>query len=228
MGFIIYIIILLIVPLYLQYKVKSTYKRYGKVASTSGLTGKEVAELLLRENGIKDVAVLSGGGLLSDYYDPNKKEVVLSEENYSTASVSGTAVASHEVGHAIQHATSYKFLTFRNSFFPLANIGSRLSFPLILVGILVTMFLSSPFGNILLLLGIGFFSLAVLFEVVTLPVEFDASKRALVQMEEFNIIEGKEVRHAKKVLNAAALTYVAATAIAILELVRLIGIYNSD
>lgn len=215
-------------PLYLQYKVKSTYKRYSKVASTSGLTGKEVAELLLRENGIRDVQVLSGGGLLSDYYDPNKKEVVLSEDNYSTASVSGTAVASHEVGHAIQHASNYKFLTFRNSFFPLANIGSRLSFPLILAGFLVTMFLASPIGDILLLLGIGFFTLAVIFEVVTLPVEFDASKRALVQMEEFNIIEGKEVRHAKKVLNAAALTYVAATAIAILELVRLIGIYNSD
>lgn len=217
-----YLAVIILVPLFFQYKVMSTYKRYSKVRSTSGMTGKEVAEKLLVNNGINDVQVLRGEGELTDYYDSRNKVIMLSPDNYDNASVAGSAVAAHETGHAIQHATSYGFLTFRNALFPISNIGSKLSFWLILVGIVLTVFASSSIGQLVLMVGIGFFALAVLFQVVTLPVEFDASKRAMAELTTEGIIEDKEIRHAKKVLNAAAMTYVASTAVALAELLRLI------
>lgn len=221
-----YLAIIILVPLYFQFKVMRTYTKYSKVRSTSGLTGKQVAEKILHLNGIYDVTVSRGEGQLTDYYDSKNKVIMLSPEIYDNASVAGTAVASHEVGHAIQDAQNYGFLTFRNAMFPLANIGSRFSFWLIMAGIVITMFSTSPFGQMILLVGIGFFALAVLFQVVTLPVEFDASKRAMNVIVEEGIISNQEERHAKKVLNAAAMTYVASTAVAIAELVRLLLIAN--
>lgn len=223
--YIIYFAILLIVPMLAQMNVTSTFRKYSRVRSTSGLTGKEVAELILRENGIYDVEVLRGKGQLTDHYDPGKKVVVLSPDNYDKPSVAGTAVAAHEVGHAIQHATGYKFLNLRAAIFPLAQFGSNFAFFLIMAGIVLTAGMQSSgptLGTYLLWGGIGLFAFAVLFQIVTLPVEFDASNRAMKQIERLNIVNEKEYRHAKKVLSAAAMTYVAATATAIAELVRLI------
>ena len=231
MYLIIYFIILMIVPMLAQMNVKSTFNKYSKVRSTSGLTGKQVAEEILKENGIYDVTVERGRGNLTDHYDPRSKKVVLSPSNYDNPSVAGTAVAAHEVGHAIQHATSYKFLSFRSALVPLANLGSNFSYFLIIAGIILTAAQNAAgggLGEILLWSGIGLMAFAVLFQVVTLPVEFDASKRAMNQIEELNIVNSKEYRHAKKVLNAAAMTYVAATAVAVAELLRFIMIARNS
>lgn len=230
MGIIIYFIILMVVPMLAQMNVKSTFNKYSKVRSTSGLTGREVAEEILRENGVYDVEVVRGQGSLSDHYDPKNKKIALSPDNYDTPSVAGTAVAAHEVGHAIQHATGYAFLNFRSALFPLAQLGSNLSYFLIIAGMLITYAQGSGglFATTMLWGGIALMAFAVLFQVVTLPVEFDASKRAMKQIESLNIVNDKEYRHAKKVLNAAAMTYVAATAVAVAELVRFILIARSQ
>lgn len=231
MYLIIYFVILMIVPMLAQMNVKSTFNKYSKVRSTSGLTGQQVAEDILRENGIYDVSVERGQGTLTDYYDPKNKKVVLSPGNFDNPSVAGTAVAAHEVGHAIQHATGYKFLSFRSALFPLAQLGSNFSYFLIIAGIILTAMQNAAgggLGEILLWSGIGLMAFAVLFQLVTLPVEFDASRRAMNQIEELNIVNSKEYRHAKKVLNAAAMTYVAATAVAVAELLRFIMIARSQ
>lgn len=231
MYLIIYFVILMIVPMLAQMNVKSTFKKYSKVRSTSGLTGQQVAEDILRENGIYDVSVERGQGVLTDYYDPKNKKIVLSPDNFDNPSVAGTAVAAHEVGHAIQHATGYKFLNFRSALFPLAQLGSNFSYFLIIAGMILTAAQSAAgggLGDILLWSGIGLMAFAVLFQLVTLPVEFDASKRAMNQIEELNIVNSKEYRHAKKVLNAAAMTYVAATAVAVAELLRFIMIARNQ
>ncbi|WP_275582951.1 MULTISPECIES: zinc metallopeptidase [unclassified Mammaliicoccus] len=225
-SFIIYFIIIMIVPMYFQYKVKSTYNKYSRVRSTSGKTGREVAEEILAANGIHDVQVLQGEGFLSDHFDPVKKRVVLSPDNFNKPTVAGTAIAAHEVGHAIQHAHGYAFLKFRTVLLPLANLGSSLSYIIILAGIVLTA-LSNTFGTTLLWVGIVFMSFAVLFTIITLPVEFDASKRAMRQIEKLNMVNQQEYKHAKKVLSAAAMTYVAATAVAVAELARFILIARS-
>ncbi|WP_275589606.1 MULTISPECIES: zinc metallopeptidase [unclassified Mammaliicoccus] len=225
-SFIIYFIIIMIVPMYFQYKVKSTYNKYSRVRSTSGKTGREVAEEILAANGIHDVQVLQGEGFLSDHFDPVKKRVVLSPDNFNKPTVAGTAIAAHEVGHAIQHAHGYAFLKFRTALLPLANLGSSLSYIIILAGIVLTA-LSNTFGTTLLWVGIVFMSFAVLFTILTLPVEFDASKRAMRQIEKLNMVNQQEYKHAKKVLSAAAMTYVAATAVAVAELARFILIARS-
>jgi Zn-dependent membrane protease YugP len=228
MGIILYFVILMVVPMLAQMNVKSTFNKYSKVRSTSGLTGREVAEEILHENGIYDVGVERGQGFLSDHYDPKNKVIRLSPHNYDKPSVAGTAVAAHEVGHAIQHATGYKFLNFRSALFPLAQLGTNFSYFLIIAGILLTAGMDTQFGTTLLWAGIGLMAFAVLFQLVTLPVEFDASNRAMKQIESLNIVNQKEYRHAKKVLNAAAMTYVAATAVAVAELVRFILIARSQ
>ncbi|CAD2073579.1 zinc metallopeptidase [Jeotgalicoccus coquinae] len=231
MTLIIYFVILMVVPMLAQMNVKSTFNKYSKVRSTSGLTGQQVAEDILRENGIYDVTVERGQGVLTDYYDPKNKKIVLSPGNFDNPSVAGTAVAAHEVGHAIQHATGYKFLNFRSALFPLAQLGSNFSYFLIIAGIILTAAQSAAgggLGEMLLWAGIGLMGFAVLFQLVTLPVEFDASRRAMNQIEELNIVNSKEYRHAKKVLNAAAMTYVAATAVAVAELLRFIMIARNS
>ncbi|MFC4410948.1 zinc metallopeptidase [Chungangia koreensis] len=217
--YIVYFAIVLLLPIYAQFKVKSTYKKYAKVRSTSGMTGAEVARLILDQNGLHDVKVVESRGFLSDHYNPMTKIVALSSDNYHNSSVAGTAVAAHEVGHAIQHQEAYSFLKFRHALVPVANISSNLSWVFVMIGIFAQ--LSGA-----LLLGIVLLAAGVVFQIVTLPVEFNASSRAMNQIVSLGIIRNEEERHAKKVLSAAAMTYVAAAAVAVLELLRLVLIYT--
>lgn len=215
---ILYIAALLIIPIWAQMKVKKAYRKYSKVSNSSGMSGAEVAKKILNENGIFDVSVEPVKGQLSDHYDPKAKVVRLSEDNYYGTSVAGQAVAAHEVGHAIQDAEDYAFLRFRHTLVPAANLGSNLSFFLILAGMLLQ-------ASGLLLVGIVFMSAAVLFQLVTLPVEFNASSRAMHQIVSTGIIRNDEEKETRKVLDAAALTYVAAALVAVLELVRFVYMY---
>ena len=214
------IIISCVIALIAQVKVKSTYNRYAKVASSKGMTGAMVAEQLLRSQGIYDVSVQRISGSLTDNYNPRYKTLNLSDSVYNSTSVAAIGVAAHETGHAIQHAQGYGPLSFRTALFPFANIGSRLSWIFIIAGVI--------FGstNVLVDIGILMFSLAVLFQLVTLPVEFNASSRALKLLESEGYLYGDENRQARKVLTAAAMTYVAAAATAILQLVRLIYLFG--
>lgn len=217
-AFIIYFLLLMGIPLWAQAKVKKAYKKYSKVPNSSGMTGAEVAQRILHDNGIYDVAVEPVRGQLTDHYDPSKKVVRLSEGNYSQRTVAAQAIAAHEVGHAMQDAEDYAFLRFRSKLVPAATTGSNFSFILILAGMLLQ-------SQGMLLAGIIFMSAAVLFQVVTLPVEFNASSRAMTQVVSTGIIKNNEEKETKKVLDAAALTYVAAALVAVLELVRFIAMY---
>ncbi|MFD1360546.1 zinc metallopeptidase [Lentibacillus salinarum] len=219
-GYLIYIALLMIIPLWAQSKVKNTYKKYSKKPTSSSMTGAEVARKILNDNGIHDVHVQETKGFLSDHYNPKKKTVNLSRDNFHGQSMASSAIAAHEVGHAIQDAQDYAFLRFRSSLAPVAATGSNMAIFLIIAGMI--------FSQGLLLLGIIFFSAAVLFQLVTLPVEFDASNRAMAQMVSTGVIRNNEERETKKVLNAAALTYVAAALVAVAELVRFILIYAAS
>jgi len=218
----------MLVPMYFQYKVKSTYNKYSRVRSTSGKSGQQVAEEILAANGITDVRVVEGEGFLSDHYDPAKKLVVLSPSNFRQPSVAGTAIAAHEVGHAIQHATGYGMLKVRSALVPLANLGTTFSYILIMIGAVLTGMSQQGggIGTMAIWAGVLLMSFAVLFSIVTLPVEFDASKRAMQQIEALGIVSTDEYGQARKVLNAAALTYVAAAAVAVFELLRLVLVYT--
>ncbi|AQL56163.1 zinc metallopeptidase [Abyssicoccus albus] len=228
--YIIYIGIIMLIPMWASHNVKSTFNKYARVRSTSGLTGKEVAEQMLRDHGITDVRVEQGQGFLSDHYDPRAKVVRLSPHNYNKPSVSGTAVAAHEIGHAIQHAEGYSFLNFRTALFPVASLGSQASYLFIMAGIFLTYMNNTmgSFGATLLWIGIGLMSLGVLFQIITLPVEFNASHRAMQYIKSHKIVNEKEYSHANKVLKAAAMTYVASAAVAVAELLRLILIAKSQ
>lgn len=219
--FLIYLGIIILLPLYAQFKVKSTYKKYAQVRSTSGMTGQQVARLILDKNGLEDVKVVESQGFLSDHYNPMTKTVALSSDNFHHASVAGAAIAAHEVGHAIQDKEAYAFLRFRHRLAPVASITSNASWIFIIIGILASSL------NYLLGIGIALMAVGVLFQIVTLPVEFNASNRAMTQIVELGIIRNEEEPHAKKVLSAAAMTYVAATAVAVMELLRLILIFQS-
>lgn len=226
-SYIIYIVILMFLPLWAQHKVKSNYEKYSQVRSTSGKTGQEVALEILHANGIYDVDVVEGEGFLTDHYDPRKKVVVLSPANFNRPSVAGTAIAAHEVGHAIQHAQGYFYLRFRTALVPLASIGNSVGYIAIIAGIILTS-MQSAIGTTALWIGIAFMAFAVLFSIVTLPVEFNASSRAMKQITKLNIVNENEYKHARKVLSAAAMTYVASTAVALAELVRFILIARSS
>ncbi|SEP67481.1 zinc metallopeptidase [Piscibacillus halophilus] len=214
-SFLIYFAILLILPLWAQSKVKNTYKKYMKVPNSSGMSGADVARRILQENGIYDVRVEETKGFLSDHYDPRKKVVRLSSHNYHQHSKAAAAIAAHEVGHAIQDAEEYAFLRFRHALVPVASLGSNMSFFLILAGIILG-------ATGLVGIGIVFMAFAVLFQLVTLPVEFNASNRAMDQLVSSGVITSSEHPETKKVLNAAALTYVAAAVVALMELVRFV------
>ncbi|EHQ91465.1 zinc metallopeptidase [Desulfosporosinus youngiae] len=204
----------ILLSLYAQFKISSSYKRYSKIRSQSGLTGAQVARGILKSNGLYDVRVEPIGGRLSDHYDPRTRIIRLSEDVFHGSSLSSIAVAAHETGHALQHASGYFPMQLRSSFVPVANIGSGAGPILIMVGLFM------PTYGWLLELGIFAFAFAVLFQVITLPVEYNASSRALSLLQEGRIIGSDEVRGARSVLNAAALTYVAAALAAILQLVR--------
>lgn len=217
--YIIYFAIIMLIPLYAQMKVKSTYKKFAKVPAQRGMTGAQVARMILDQHGLSDVRVVPTQGFLADHYNPATKTVALSEDNYYNSSIAGTAVAAHEVGHAIQHKEAYSMLTLRSKLVPVASFSSNASWFIIMIGLF-----SSMSG--LLLLGIVLLAASVVFQIVTLPVEFDASKRAMNEVVSLGIIGNNEERSARKVLNAAAMTYVAAAAVAVLELLRLILIYT--
>ena len=199
-------------------KMNSTFNKYSRVRSHSGMTGREAAETILRRAGIYDVRVERISGNLTDHYDPRGKVLRLSDATYGQTSVAAVGVAAHECGHAIQHQVGYAPLQIRGALVPAANFGSTIAWPLILLGL----FFNSQMSQVLLNLGILAFSLAVLFQIVTLPVEFNASSRALKMLESTGILSREENKGAKKVLTAAALTYVAALASSILQLLRLL------
>jgi Zn-dependent membrane protease YugP len=205
----------ILLALYAQYKVRHTYEEYSQVGSAAGLSGAETARRLLRENGVYDVAVEEVPGALSDHYDPRDKVVRLSSDNYRGHHLAGLAVAAHEVGHAIQHAHGYFALNLRHTILPVANIGSMLAFPLFFAGF----FFGTPR---LVDIGILLFAAAVAFQIVTLPVEFNASSRAMGLLVNGGYLARQEGVLARKVLSAAALTYVAATATAVMHLLRLL------
>lgn len=209
------LIIGMIVSLLASAKLKSTFSVYRKTRSASGLTGAEAAQRILRSAGIYDVQVVPIQGSLTDHYDPQKKILGLSQDVYGQSSLAAVGVAAHECGHAIQHSRNYALLNLRSAIVPAANIGASISWPLFLAGLIFSI---QP----LLTLGILLFSLAVLFQLVTLPVEIDASSRALRMLQTTGILSPDENRGARKVLTAAALTYVAALAASILQLLRLI------
>lgn len=200
-------------------RVKSTYKKYAMVRSMCGLTGAQAAQEILRRNGILDVHVQHVSGELSDHYDPRTKTVNLSDSTYGSTSVAAISVAAHECGHVLQHHTGYVPLNIRSAIVPAANIGSKLGIPIVMIGLIIGF---TPLAQI----GIWVFSLALLFQIVTLPVEFDASHRALGMLTEYGILSAEEVDGTKKVLGAAAMTYVAAAASTVLQLLRLVLLVN--
>ncbi len=205
--------------LFCQAKVKSSFSKYSKVANRRGMTGADAAYQLLRLNGITDVKIKKINGSLTDYYDPRAKEICLSQDVFDSRSVAAIGVACHEAGHACQHAQGYAPLKIRNAVIPVTRIGSFLGVPLALIG----MFL---YSDPLIYAGIILYAAVAFFQLVTLPVEFNASKRALQTIETNGFLEGEEYNGAKKVLTAAALTYVAALASALATLLRLFLIVN--
>ena len=211
----------IILAIWAQARVSSTYSRYSKVRSAQGITGAKAAQFLLNQNGIFDVEIEAVEGKLSDHYDPRSKKLRLSADNYRGQSLAALAVAAHEVGHAIQHNKGYGPLQIRHAFLPVTNIGSWAAFPLFIIGF----FFQTP---LLMDLGILLFAGVVIFHFVTLPVEFNASNRALAQLSSQGMLLEQEVKGARKVLNAAALTYVAATAVALIHLLRLIILRGED
>ena len=199
-------------------RVKSVFSRYSRVRSHSGLTGREAAEQILHRNGIYDVQVIHIAGNLTDHYDPRNKTLGLSDTVYNSASVAAVGVAAHECGHAVQHSVGYAPLSIRGALVPVANFGSMAAWPLIIIGL----FMNGQTAALFINLGILLFSAAVLFQLVTLPVEFNASNRAVKVLETSGMLYPDEVGSVKKVLTAAALTYVASAASMILQLLRLI------
>lgn len=204
-------------------KMRSTFNRYSRVMSHSGMTGREAAERLLRGAGIYDVRVEYVSGNLTDHYDPRNKVLRLSAATYNQSSVAAIGVAAHECGHAIQHARGYVPLKLRGALVPVANFGSAVAWPLIVLGL----FFNSSSSALFLNLGVLAFSMAVLFQIVTLPVEFNASGRALRILGDTGMLYPDEVRQTRKVLTAAALTYVAGAASAILQLLRILLLTDS-
>lgn len=203
-----------------QARVSSTFQKYSKVRSRSGMTGAQAAQRILELSGIYDVRVERISGNLTDHYDPSNKVLRLSDSTYGSSSVAAIGVAAHECGHALQHHKGYAPLQFRTALVPIANIGSQLGLPMVVLGIVLGL---SP---VFIQIGIWVFAIAVLFQIVTLPVEYNASGRALDMLGSYGLMGNDEVGSCRKVLNAAALTYVAAAAASILQLLRLIALFG--
>ena len=211
----------LLFSFYCQIKVKRAFRRYSSVHAMCGMTGAQAAARLLQLNGITDVQIRQIGGTLTDYYDPKNKEICLSGDVYNATSVAAIGVACHEAGHACQHAQVYAPLKIRNAAIPATRIGSSLGIPLVLLGMVFT-------WRPLIMVGIVLYALVALFQLLTLPVEFNASRRALQTIESNQFLTEQEYRGAKKVLTAAALTYVAALATSMAQLLRLLAIFGGS
>ena len=214
------VLIGLVISIAASAKVKSTYNKYAKVRSRAGITAAEAAQTILHDAGIYDVRIEHISGNLTDNYNPTDKVLRLSDSTYHSTSVAAIGVAAHECGHAIQHDTNYAPLNIRAAIVPAVNIGSQLSIPLIIIGVILS------YNQTLISIGIALFSLTLLFQLVTLPVEFDASGRALRILSDSGMLASDEVSDARKVLSAAAMTYVAAAAASALQLLRLIIMFG--
>lgn len=214
----------ILLSLWASANVNSTFKKYSKQYSSRRLTGAEAAQRVLSANGVYGVRIERVSGNLTDHYDPRTNVIRLSDSVYSNTSTAAIGVACHEAGHAVQYAENYAPIKLRAAIIPLTNFGSKIAMPLILAGILMT-FLGS-FSDTLVYLGIAAFGLSLVFQIVTLPVEFNASRRAMQAIESSNLLTAEEQRGARKTLTAAALTYVAATAVALAQLLRLILMFG--
>ncbi|MDE5588453.1 MAG: zinc metallopeptidase, partial [Acetatifactor sp.] len=213
------VIIGMVICLGASFRVNSVMKKYSKVGNSTGITGAEAARRILDNEGLYNVQIECLQAESGDHYDPRTNTVRLSYQNYNEASVTAVGVAAHECGHAIQHAKGYSPLNFRTALVPVVNIGSKLGMPLIILGVILS------WNNVLIQIGIWAFSLAVLFQLVTLPVEFNASSRAIAKIDQYGLVSMEENKGCKKVLSAAAMTYVAAAASSALQLLRLILIF---
>ena len=213
------VIIGAVLCLWAQARVSSTYSKFSRVQSRTGMTGAQAAQRILQMSGIYDVRIEHVGGSLTDHYDPGHKVLRLSDSVYGSTSVAAIGVAAHECGHAVQHDKGYGPLKFRSALVPVANIGSKAGIPLIFLGVILGM------NQVLIQIGIWVFALAVLFQVVTLPVEFNASGRALAMLGDYGMLERDEAAGCRKVLKAAALTYVAALLMSVLQLLRYVLIF---
>ncbi len=221
----IFLIPAMLLAFYAQMKVSSTFNKFSQVRSSRGVTGADVARKLLSLSGITDVAVERVSGHLSDHYDPRAKRLRLSDSVYNSTSLAAIGVAAHETGHAVQHNVGYAALSLRNAIYPVVSISSNLSMPLIFIGL----FLSGgrgQLGYMLMSVGIVLFLGVIIFQLITLPVEFNASKRALAMLEDYNFLSETETQSAKKVLSAAALTYVAAVIVSLANLLRFLALMN--
>ena len=225
-GSMIILIPAILFTMYAQSKVNSNFRRYSNVRNARNMTGAEAARRMLDANGLRNVQIEQVRGSLTDHYDPRKRVLRLSQSVYGVNSIAAVSVACHEAGHAVQHAESYKPLKIRNSIFPLVNFASSLTWPLVILGI-VLLANGSYMGDLLFNIGVITMLAVILFHTVTLPVEFNASSRALKQMDELGIITEEENTGANKVLKAAAMTYVAALATAIANLLRILAMRGS-
>lgn len=214
-GYIMFVLPALLLTLWAQANVSGTYSKFSKVHSRRGITAAEAARSILDRNGLQHVAIGRTGGKLTDHFNPKTNVVNLSDTTYSSTSVAAIGVAAHEVGHAIQYAQGYTPIRIRNSIVPVVNIASQAAIPLFIIGLLFN-------SGVMMDVGIWFFTVAVAFQFVTLPVEFNASRRAIAILDNDYILEEEEVQGAKKVLRAAAMTYVAAAAMAVAQLLRLL------
>lgn len=217
-----------LLAIWAQFRVKSAFKKYSQTGTRSGMTGAQVAREILRANGIGDVKVEGVHGFLSDHYDPRTKTLRLSPDVFQGRSQAAVGVAAHEVGHAIQHAQGYAPLQLRSALVPAVKIGSSAAFPLFFIGMLISYFIGNP---IIALLGVAALGMVALFQLITLPVEYNASNRALAEIERLGIVGGAEMEGARKTLNAAALTYVAAVAqtlLTILYFLLRLGLLGGD
>ncbi|MGI6357582.1 MAG: zinc metallopeptidase [Bacillota bacterium] len=216
----IFVLLAFVFAVYAQNRVSSVYNRYSRIGSRRGMTGGELARELLRRGGLYDVTVEPIGGRLTDHYDPRTRRVRLSQEIYHGNSLAALGIAAHETGHAMQHQEQYAPLHLRNAFVPVAQFGSQLAWPMFLFGLL---FNSPGLAD----LGILLFLAAVIFQVITLPVEFNASRRAVALLSDGGYLTAQEIKPVQSVLQAAALTYVAAAATAVAQLLRLVLLRNS-
>lgn len=221
--YLVFIVPCIIITLICQIKVQSTFSKYSKIRNSRNLTGAQAAEYVLRQNGVTGVRIEHVSGSMTDHFDPRTNVIRLSDTVYNSNSVAAVGVACHEAGHAVQHAVGYMPNKIRGIILPMAKIGSQLSWILILLGLVFT----AKVGFVLLYIGIVLFSLSVLFTIATLPVEFNASKRALECIRESDLLYGDEYTGAKRTLQAAAMTYVASALTAIMQLLRLIVIARS-
>ncbi len=216
-----------ILSMWAQFKVSSTFSKYSRVSNRRGMTGADAARYILDINGLRNVRIERINGNLTDHFDPRSNVVRLSDATYASTSVGAIGVAAHECGHAVQYATGYSPIRIRNAIVPVVNICSKLSIPIIIIGFIFAY--AGSFSNTLLNIGIILFSATVFFQLITLPVEFNASNRAIATLEQRALLQDDELKGAKKVLSAAAMTYVAAAFSAIMSLLRLIIIArNSD